>query len=114
LKGLSTKSKLQVLFDDEKKIIKIETPGGNFITLDEDQKQIAIQDINGNKIEMSEDGIKIESIKDIILKASGDFKIDGTNITTNANAELKLSGSAGTEISSSAITKVKGSMVQIN
>ncbi|MDQ0639634.1 Rhs element Vgr protein [Pedobacter sp. W3I1] len=114
LKGLSTKSKLQVLFDDEKKIIKIETPGGNFITLDEDQKQIAIQDINGNKIEMSEDGIKIESIKDIILKASGDFKIDGTNITTNANAQLKLSGSAGTEISSSAITKVKGSMVQIN
>jgi Rhs element Vgr protein len=114
LKGLSTKSKLQVLFDDEKKIIKIETPGGNFITLDEDQKKIAIQDINGNKIEMSEDGIKIESIKDIILKASGDFKIDGTNITTNANAQLKLSGSAGTEISSSAITKVKGSMVQIN
>jgi Rhs element Vgr protein len=114
LKGLSTKSKLQVLFDDEKKIIKIETPGGNFITLDEDQKQIAIQDINGNKIEMSEDGIKIESIKDIILEASGDFKIDGTNITTNANAQLKLSGSAGTEVSSSAITKVKGSMVQIN
>jgi Rhs element Vgr protein len=114
LKGLSTKSKLQVLFDDEKKIIKIETPGGNFITLDEDQKQIAIQDINGNKIEMSEDGIKIESIKDIILKASGDFKIDGTNITTTANAQLKLSGSAGTEVSSSAITKVKGSMVQIN
>lgn len=114
LKGLSTKSKLQVLFDDEKKIIKIETPGGNFITLDEDQKQIDIQDINGNKIEMSEDGIKIESIKDIILKASGDFKIDGTNITTNANAQLKLSGSAGTEVSSSAITKVKGSMVQIN
>lgn len=114
LKGLSTKSKLQVLFDDDKKIIKIETPGGNFITLDEDQKQIAIQDINGNKIEMSEDGIKIESIKDIILKASGDFKIDGTNITTNANAQLKLSGSAGTEVSSSAITKVKGSMVQIN
>ncbi|MGM9475499.1 type VI secretion system tip protein VgrG [Pedobacter sp. GSP4] len=114
LKGLSTRSKLQVLFDDDKKIIKIETPGGNFITLDEDGKQVAIQDINGNKIEMSADGIKIESIKDITLKASGDFKIDGTNITTNANAELKLSGSAGTEVSSSAITKVKGSMVQIN
>ncbi|WP_293311679.1 type VI secretion system tip protein VgrG [Pedobacter sp. UBA5917] len=114
LKGLSTKSKLQLSFDDEKKIIKIETPGGHSITLDEDQKQIAIQDMNGNKIEMGEDGIKIESIKDITLKASGDFKIDGTNITTNANAQLKLSGSSGTELSSSAITKVKGSMVQIN
>lgn len=114
LKGLSTKSKLQVLFDDEKKIIKIETPAGHSITMDEDQKQIAIQDQNGNKIEMSQDGIKIESIKDITLKASGDLKIDGTNITTNANAQLKLSGSAGTELSSSAITKVKGSMVQIN
>ncbi|ARS39418.1 hypothetical protein CA265_07025 [Sphingobacteriaceae bacterium GW460-11-11-14-LB5] len=114
LKGLSTKSKLQLSFDDEKKIIKIETPGGHSIKLDEDQKQIAIQDMNGNKIEMGEDGIKIESIKDITLKASGDLKIDGTNITTNANAQLKLSGSGGTELSSSAITKVKGSMVQIN
>ncbi len=114
LKGLSTKSKLQLSFDDDKKIIKIETPGGHSITLDEDQKQIAIQDMNGNKIEMGEDGIKIESIKDITLKASGDLKIDGTNITTNANAQLKLSGSGGTELSSSAITKVKGSMVQIN
>lgn len=114
LKGLSTRSKLQVLFDDEKKIIKIETPGGHVITMDEDQKQIAIQDMNGNKIEMGQDGIKIESIKDLTLKASGDIKVDGTNITTTANAELKLSGSAGTELSSSAIAKVKGSMVQIN
>lgn len=114
LKGLSTRSKLQVLFDDEKKIIKIETPGGNVITMDEDQKQIAIQDMNGNKIEMGQDGITIESIKDLTLKASGDIKVDGTNITATANAQLKLSGSAGTEVSSSAITKVKGSMVQIN
>ena len=114
LKGLSTRSKLQVLFDDEKKIIKIETPSGNVITMDEDQKQIAIQDMNGNKIEMGQDGIKIESIKDLTLKASGDIKVDGTNITATANAQLKLSGSAGTEVSSSAITKIKGSMVQIN
>ncbi|SDD10751.1 type VI secretion system tip protein VgrG [Pedobacter soli] len=114
LKGLSTRAKLQVLFDDDKKIIKIETPGGNVITMDEDQKQIAIQDMNGNKIEMGQDGITIESIKDLTLKASGDIKVDGTNITATANAQLKLSGSAGTEVSSSAITKVKGSMVQIN
>ncbi|RYG16154.1 MAG: type VI secretion system tip protein VgrG, partial [Chitinophagaceae bacterium] len=113
-KGILTRQKLQILFDDDKKIIKISTDAGNIITLDEDDKAIKIIDQNGNKIEMTSDGINIESAKDIILKASGDVKIQGANISAGANAELKLEGSGGVELSSSAVAKVKGSIVQIN
>jgi Rhs element Vgr protein len=113
-KGLLTKSELSVLFDDDKKIIKISTAKGNVITLDEDQGSITIQDENNNKIEMTSSSINIESAADITLKATGDIKIEGTNITTTANAQLKQSGSGGAEMSSSAITKIKGSMVNIN
>ncbi|RYD81149.1 MAG: type VI secretion system tip protein VgrG [Sphingobacteriales bacterium] len=113
-KGILTREKLQILFDDDKKIIKISTDAGNTITLDENDKAIKIVDQNGNKLEMTSEGITIESVKDIILKASGDVKIKATNISESASAELKLEGSGGAELSSSAIAKIKGSIVQIN
>jgi hypothetical protein len=63
---------------------------------------------------MDPDGIKMESGKDIILKATGDVKIDGINITVTASAQFKASGSAGAEVSSGATAVLKGSLVQIN
>lgn len=113
-KGIVTKSKLKLVFDDEKKSISIETPNGNKITLSDDEGSILLEDENGNKATLSSDGISLDSAKDIILKASGDVKIEGTNIEIKASAQLKAEGGAGAEFSSSASTKVKGSIVQIN
>jgi hypothetical protein len=72
------------------------------------------EDENQNKVTLSRDGISMESAKDIILKASGDIKIEGTNVEIKASAQLKSEGSAGAELSSSGSTVVKGSIVQIN
>ena len=113
-KGIVTKSKLKLVFDDEKKSIAIETPNGNKIILSDEEGSILLEDENGNKASFSSDGISLESAKDIILKASGDVKIEGVNIQIKATAELKADGGAGAEFSSSASTKVKGSIVQIN
>ena len=63
---------------------------------------------------MNQDGIKIESIKDIILKAATDIKAEGVNAGIKASAEVKLEGSAGAELKSGGSTTVKGSVVQIN
>ncbi|MCX2574540.1 type VI secretion system tip protein VgrG [Pedobacter sandarakinus] len=114
LKGLQTKSEMKITFDDDKKILRIETPAGNEVILDEEAKKIMIADQHGNKIETGDGGIVIESIKDITLKASGDIKIAGVNVSGKASAQLGLVGDGGAEFSSSAIVKVKGSMVQIN
>src|SRR5256886_11162122 len=53
--------------------------------------------------------------KDFIIKAKGDVKIEGTKgLQLKAGTQFKATGSAGVEVSSSAITTIKGSMVQIN
>ena len=113
-KGIITRSEMKVLFDDDKKIITIETPAGKIISLDEDAGAITIEDDNSNVITINSDGISMESAGDISIKASGDVTIEGTNVGITANAEFKAEGSAGAEVSTSAIAVLKGSLVQIN
>lgn len=114
-KGFVTREKLTIWFDDEKKIIEISTPEGNSIHLDEDKKSIALKDQHGNEITMSEDGIKIKSIKDLVLDAaSGKIGISGKELEASGSTTAKLKGSSSAEISSSGSTTVKGSAVMIN
>jgi Rhs element Vgr protein len=114
LKGFVTREGMKIWFDDEKKIIEISTPGGYLASLDEDQKTITLQDANGNKLIMNDQGISIESCQDLVLKATGDIKAEGLNIELKSQVQFKAEGAAGSEISSSAMTTVKGSVVQIN
>lgn len=114
IKGFVTRSELKFLFDDEKKSVTIETPAGKKITIDEDADEISLQDEHSNTLKMNKDGVSIESGKDLLLKATGDVTIEGMNIEITGQAEVKASGNAGTEVSSSATTTIKGSIVQIN
>lgn len=114
-KGYQSREKMKLVFDDEKKIITIETPGGNKVVISEDEKMIHLEDQNGNKLTLDKDGVKIESIKDIILKApSGDIKADGVNVEVKGTAGAKVGGSGGTELSLSGTANLKGPMVNIN
>lgn len=113
-KGIITRDELKVLFNDDLKSMEFTTPNGNKIVLSDDEGAINIEDENGNKLLMNSDGITIESAKDLILKASGDVTVEGTNIGIAANAEFKAEGSAGAELSTGAIAVLKGSLVQIN
>ena len=120
-KGYVSREKMQFIFDDEKKVIVLETPGGNKVTLSDDAKGIVLEDQNGNKIILDDNGIKIESSKDISLKASGDIKMEGMNLDLKAQTGLKAAGTATAEVSGanttikgSATTVIQGGMVQIN
>ena len=113
-KGFVTRSEMKVVFDDDKKSINISTPTGKLIALDEDAGTIVIEDDNSNVITIDSNGISMESAGDIAIKASGDVTIEGTNVGITANAEFKAEGSAGAEVSTSAIAVLKGSLVQIN
>jgi Rhs element Vgr protein len=113
-KGFQSRSKMKVIFNDDKKSISIETPGGNKLLITEEDKKIHLEDQNGNKLTMNSDGVKIESVKDIILKATGDVKTEGVNINIKGSAQTKVEGGSGAEISSGGTTNVKGSMVNIN
>lgn len=113
-KGFVTRSKIKFIFNDDKKTVLLETPGSQRILIDDDAGEIKVEDKNGNKIVMDSSGIVLESAKDLTLKATGDIKIEGVNITASASAQFKGEGSAGAEISTSAVATLKGSLVQIN
>ncbi len=122
IKGIYTKTKIKIVFDDENKILTMETPGGNKITLDDKNSSINVIDKNKNTVDMEKGGITVKSKKDIKveatgnieIKATGDLKLSGMNVTIKAQAQLKEEGAAGVEVKSSAITTIKGSLVQIN
>jgi uncharacterized protein involved in type VI secretion and phage assembly len=113
-KGFFTRSKMKILFNDDKKVMTLHTPAGKEIILDDDQKKIIIQDDNKNKIELSKDGIIIESCKDIKLKAKSDIKGEGVNVEMKGSGNFKGEGSGGAKLTSSGTTEVKGSIVNIN
>jgi len=121
LKGYTSREKMRFSFDDEKKMIMLETPGGNKITLSEEAKGIELEDQNGNKITMNGSGITIESSKDLILKAVKDIKLEGINMGMKASASFKAEGTGSVELSGanatlkgSATAVIQGGVVQIN
>ena len=129
-KAITTNSKLEINFDEEKKIIKIFTPGGNSITLDDDAKGITLKDQNNNTVKMNSSGVEINSPKNIVLKATGnitldatgklalnskqDVAVEGLNIKNTAKVGFTAKGNATAEISASGQTVVKGAIVMIN
>lgn len=113
-KGFVTRSKIKLTFNDEKKSVVIETPGGKKVSLDDDQGLICLEDENGHKVLLDGSGLTFESAGDIHLKASGDMNLEGQNINIKANVQFKAEGAAGAEVSTSATAVLKGALVQIN
>jgi Rhs element Vgr protein len=130
IKAITTKGKLNVTFNDDKKDIIIQTPGGNKITISDDQKSISIEDQNSNSVKMTSSGIAINSGKDITLTATGNITLDATgkvsvsakqdvavaglNISNTAQMGFTAKGNATAELSASGQTTVKGAIVMIN
>jgi Rhs element Vgr protein len=113
-KGFITRSGMHVLFDDDKQTMQLDTPK-NKILLDNKKGFIQMTDNNGNSILMNGSGITLNSGKDVIIKAKGEVKVESkTGLQLKAGTQFKAEGSAGLEVSSSAITTIKGSLVQIN
>ena len=113
-KGFVTRSGMKFIFDDDKKSVTLETPGGKIIKVDEDEGIIQLEDENSNILKLDDNGITIESKGDINLSATGDVKIEGTNVEISANANFTAAGNAGAEVSSPGVTEIKGSLVNIN
>ena len=129
-KSIITKNNLKLEFDDGDKKITISSPKGNSIVLNEKNNEITIIDQNKNSIKTSSNGIEIFSRKDINIKSGGSIDISssnklnlksnsnlnlsGSNINNSARIKFSANGSASSEIKSSGVTTVKGSIVQIN
>ena len=129
-KSIYSKSGISIRFDDEEKILTLETPEKNMVVLDDKSKSIRLEDMNKNSIVMNDSGITLKSSKDITLKADGnvtidatsklamkaksDVTVDGLSIANSAKTSFTAKGNASAELSASGQTTVKGAMVMIN
>ncbi|MCE9667748.1 type VI secretion system tip protein VgrG [Myxococcus stipitatus] len=114
-KVYQSRSRMRIYLDDEKKVLRLETPAGNKVTLSEEDQALKLEDQNGNTLEMTADGIKLESVKALELKAGTELKLEsGTAFSAKGGTELKLEGTSAVEVSSTATTKIKGGIVQLN
>ncbi|MFV1981712.1 MAG: type VI secretion system tip protein VgrG, partial [Rhodothermia bacterium] len=113
-KGLVTRSGMRVVFNDDEPSLTIETPNGNKILISDGDGEIVVSDESGSSLTMSSDGIKLDSAKEISLKASTDITIEGLNVNIKAGSGLTAEGSATASFKSGGSTELKGSIVQIN
>lgn len=130
MKAFITKSKLKIEFDEEKKIIRVETPAKNIIEVSDDGKCIRLADQNKNEMLLDSSGMTLTSAKDIVLKAKSnivldatskveikakaDVALEGMNVKANAKTGFTAKGNATAELSASGQTVVKGGVVMIN
>lgn len=120
-KGFTTRSKMHLSFNDDKKTITINTPAGNSIILSEDQTMIEIKDQNQNKITMNKSGITMDSPKNIeinagvnlTMKAKATVTIEGATVSAKAQGDISVEGSMA-KLAGQGMTKVTGGMVMIN
>ena len=107
IKSILTKSKLQLKFDDEKKIITVATPAGNTVTFNDDESNITLTDQNNNKIEMNSSGISLDSPGSITIKATEEVSIKAATVSVTADQSVDISGASVT-MSGDMSTSIKG------
>lgn len=129
-KKIVTRSKLEISFDDQDKIIEIKTPGKNMVRLDDKSGKITVSDGNKNSITLSKSGVAIESGGNMTLKAKGNMTLeaganlklsakanasmDGLQVAHTAKGKFSANGSGMAELKSSGILTVSGTLVKIN
>jgi Rhs element Vgr protein len=113
-KGYVSRTGIKLSVDEELGSLTLETPAGKKLQLDDDADQIAVSDEHGNTMVFNSEGMVFESSGNITIKSSSDLILEGTNVTIAAQAEFSAEGAAGSTLSSSAVTTVKGSLIQIN
>ncbi|NDI99686.1 type VI secretion system tip protein VgrG [Flavobacterium sp. LaA7.5] len=131
IKAIVSKSGISIEFDDENKILTVNTPNKNSVILSDKDKQITMKDENDNSIVLSSSGISIKSPKSISIEATesvnikgtqgikaqssgGDVAISGMNIKETADMEYSAEGSMTAKVTAGMQLTLKGAMVMIN
>jgi len=114
IKGLKTRSGLELVFDDDESSMTLKTQNGNTLKLNDKDSVLEIKDQHNNSIILSDEGIKISSGKDLMLDAKGDVKIKGKEINVQASSEVSIAAKTGLSFSTNAVAKIKGNLIKLN
>ena len=115
VKRYKSREGLELIFDDEHQVITARTPGGRQLVLDDDKGEIRLADAAGNALVLDDQGVTLQSATAVLFKSSTNVSVEvGGSFELQATADLTLEGGTGAELKSNAITKLTGSLVQIN
>lgn len=105
---------MKMIWNDDKISLNIETPNGKKILLDDDAGCILIEDENSNKVEFNSTGITYQSEGDIVIKATGDLKLEGLNVAVKGQMEMKAEAGMEAKLIGGVQAKIEAAIVQIN
>jgi uncharacterized protein involved in type VI secretion and phage assembly len=93
IQGMVSKEGTRIIIDDEKKTVEISTKTNKKLVIGDDVKGFYVQDKeSGSSISVNDKGITLDSKKDIILKATGNIKIEGVENSFKASGNMNLEG----------------------
>lgn len=131
LKGIVSKSKIALEFDDKNTVWTLKTPSKNTIEVSDKGKSIKLTDQHKNEIIMSSEGIAINSASDVQINAKqkiilnakqnieqkssgGDITLTSLNIKAKASVKCDIDGGAMASLKSNAQMTIKSAIVMIN
>ncbi len=113
-KALVTRSGMRIHWNDDTVTCRIETPEGYALVLSEEEASLSLADKHGNSLVLSDKGIALDSVKDIVLTAKGDVKVEGKALALKAQAKAAVEGGSAAELKAGGTVTVKGATVMIN
>ena len=128
-KGYVSRESIKMIFNDDEKSYKLETPGGKKITLTDKEGIVQVEDENGNKITFESSGVTIESASALKIKAATDITLEAANIKLTPSSQFTVSAggsdikagagsielkSATVKVEGSGMAEIKGGLVKIN
>ncbi|HEY8968001.1 MAG TPA: type VI secretion system tip protein VgrG, partial [Puia sp.] len=113
-KGYVSRSGIKLIFNDDEKSVRIETPGSRVFELNDNAGSITVQDGDGNKMVIDSGGVTLEAAQDLTIKGGSSVSISAPQISIKADGTMSVEGSGSVSVSSSGIAELKGSLVKIN
>ena len=111
-KGIITRAGMKILFDEQRKSVNIESPGGKSMAINDLEGQVIIKDENNNQLIMAKEGMKLNATGNLDINCAGslsikapsvqitgaDFNCQASNVMMNGNASVALTGGSVTII----------------
>jgi uncharacterized protein involved in type VI secretion and phage assembly len=129
-RAIVTRSKLELRFDEEHRIVTIRTPAGHEVTLDDTSGEVRIADATLNKVTLGTGGIRIDSASDltitaarhVVVSAGGDLRLkatqdvacEGNRVDVEAQTAFSARGNATADLIAAGVVTVRGVVVKIN
>jgi uncharacterized protein involved in type VI secretion and phage assembly len=107
IKSIRSRNGVKVTLDDTdgQETLRLETPGGQKVTLKDGPGAVEIQDANGNSMKLETSGITIQAAAKVSITAGAPVEISASMLTVNAGMS-KFSGvvQADTVITNSVVS----------